>query len=125
MSRGLGKVQRALLDALEASPGGDHVAYATGRRDVWLAPGIHDLQRLGKALGDYRSSAWQASFSRAAAGLAARGCIRFPPLVRIIDSTEDAQRRVHHLADGDYVDQPKRRRFVSVVKSFTTLNERP
>jgi hypothetical protein len=124
MSKSLGMVQRRIIEALKARPGGEKVEFADCSSFV-LAPGIHDLRQVSKALarergalygGGYVCVGWQASFSRAVAGLAARGCIEVPSLVRIIDAGKWPLRwRVHNLADGSYIDQPRRqRRFVQL-----------
>jgi hypothetical protein len=91
MSRGLGIMQRRILDALVARPGGDRV----DERHVasfGLAPGVHDLRKVSRALAseyaamscaNYATGKWQASFSRAVAGLVARGYLKVPSLVPI------------------------------------------
>ena len=133
MSRGLGIMQRRILDALVARPGGDRV----DERHVasfGLAPGVHDLRKVSRALAseyaamscaNYATGKWQASFSRAVAGLVARGYLKVPSLVPITDVGEhcDAplRREVHYLSDGEYVDQPRQRRFVSVMSNDITL----
>jgi hypothetical protein len=127
-------MQRRILAALAASPGGDRVEYSNTSTFA-LAPGIHDLRKVSKALArehggishcDFVYSKWQASFSRAVAGLVARGYLEAPSLVPISDVGQvyDAplRRQVHHLADGSYIDQSRhQQRYVSVMQNNITV----
>jgi hypothetical protein len=134
MSKGLGMMQRRILRALSARPGGDDVDYVNGS-GFTLAEGVHDLRRICRKMDDensrrtvahwaavdYVGSSWQNSFSRAVAGLVARGYLDFPQVVRVTNA-KDMGSRIMWLADGNpYIGQPNRRRFVSVMKDFTTL----
>ena len=82
MSRGPGRLQRAILAALETRPGGDLIVDGHGRR-AWLADNIHDLRSVSRSMAraagtpncEYAASSWQAGFSRAIAGLAQRHMI--------------------------------------------------
>ncbi len=79
MSRGPGYLQREILAALAARPGGDMIQDGCGRR-AWLADGVHDLRAISREMAraagtpdcEYATGVWTASFSRAVAGLAKR-----------------------------------------------------
>ncbi len=79
MSKGLGYLQREIIDTLAGRPGGDMIVDGCGRR-AWLADGVHDLRKVSRSMAraagtldcEYAASSWQASFSRAVAGLAKR-----------------------------------------------------
>ena len=79
MSKGIGHLQRGILAALAARPGGDIIVDGCGRR-AWLAEGVHDLRAISRSMAraagtldcEYATSVWTASFSRAVAGLAQR-----------------------------------------------------
>jgi len=132
VSKGPGVMQRRILAALAARPGGDDVDYVNGS-GFTLAEGVHDLRRIcwnmddengRRTISHYAAGAvdpsWQSSFGRAVAGLVARGYLSFPTLVRV-HRASGMGNRVMYLADGEYIGQPRRRRFVSVEKIFTTL----
>jgi hypothetical protein len=85
MSRGLGLMQRRILDALCLRDGGDEVIDgSTGDTRFELPPGVHDLRRVSKELArrhggishcDFVSATWEASFSRAVRSLRRRRLI--------------------------------------------------
>ncbi len=82
MSKGIGHLQRGILAALAARPGGDMVRDGCGRR-AWLGVGVHDLRAISREMTraagtpdcEYATSVWTAGFSRAVAGLAQRHMI--------------------------------------------------
>ena len=136
MSRGIGNLQRAILGTLAARPGGDVIE--NRYRRAWLADGVHDLRtvshEMAKVMGgishhDYVSGAWQASFSRAVAGLVRRKMIESISLVPLRDFETDYPARIEYLADGEYLNWTSRQcRFarvkdVSVMETSITLNE--
>ncbi len=79
MSRGTGHLQRKILAALAARPGGDMIVDGCGRR-AWLAEGVHDLRAISRSMAraagtpdcEYATGVWKSSFSRSVAGLAKR-----------------------------------------------------
>ena len=89
MSRGLGRMQRLILDALLQREGGDWV----GGEDhpdggFYLQLGVHDLRAVNRQLerdhggishANFTSLRWQASFSRAALGLVERRLLKVIP----------------------------------------------
>jgi hypothetical protein len=77
-------MQRLILAALDARPGGDEVVDMGGYTRFTLAPGVHDLREVSKQLArehggfshaDFISPTWEASFSRAVRHLRRRGAI--------------------------------------------------
>ena len=82
MSKGLGYLQREIIDTLAGRPGGDMIVDGCGRR-AWLADGVHDLRKVSRSMAraagtldcEYAANSWQASFSRAIAGLVNRRVI--------------------------------------------------
>ncbi len=82
MSKGLGYLQREIIDTLAGRPGGDVVRDGCGRR-AWLADGVHDLRAISREMTraagtpdcEYATGVWTASFSRAIARLAQRHMI--------------------------------------------------
>lgn len=79
MSRGLGKMQRLILDGLGESLGR---SWQHERAGVHLQPCVIDLRLLSKRLARahgglsharFTTDSWEASFSRAIKGLVARG----------------------------------------------------
>lgn len=132
MSRGLGRMQRLVLDELKARSGGDMVGDRNEQSKdmanelkseygVWLCdryaqlkPGVHDLRCVcyqlavkhgGISHANFTSPEWQASFSRAVKGLHARGYIEVINVVPVQWAREDGFSKldVHHLADGTYI----------------------
>lgn len=75
-------MQRAILDALAARPGGDMIVDGCGHR-AWLGGGVHDLRQLSREMTraagtqdcQYAASSWQVSFSRGISGLLKRGVV--------------------------------------------------
>ena len=106
MSRGLGRVQVAVLDYLHARRGDDHIG-GLGEPLFILGPGIHDMRRVAeemmsrKGLSEPRS---QAAFSRAVRTLVERGLLE--PLSLVPVSFDKPNRRysrfVYELAQGAY-----------------------
>lgn len=125
MSRGIGKVQFAIIDRLNLRPGGD-VVEAYYESQIRLATGIHDMRQVaaemnenGRGFSDPRK---QAAFSRAVAGLVERGILKaHSSLVPISEYWPDRawSNGVLELADGTYLSLPKgpawRRRFASLA----------
>ena len=82
MSAGIGRMQRAILDALAGRPGGDLIVDGHGRR-AWLADSTHDLRQLSREMAraagtldcQYATNSWRASFSRGISGLLKRGVV--------------------------------------------------
>ena len=82
MSKGLGYLQREIIDTLAGRPGGDMIVDGCGRR-AWLADGVHDLRAISREMTraagtldcEYATSVWQVSFSRAVSGLLRRELI--------------------------------------------------
>ncbi len=135
MSRGIGSLQRAICDTLAARPGADEIE--SGCRRAWLADGVHDLRtvshEMAKVMGgifhnQYHTAAWQASFSRAVAGLVSRKMIESLSLVPLRDFESDYPARIEYLSDCEYLNWPGRQcRFVramdiSVMKTSITLS---
>ena len=89
MSRGLGRMQRLILDALLQREGGDWVCgedHPDG--GFYLQLGVHDLRAVNRELArahggishtNFTSPRWQASFSRAALGLLERRLLEVVP----------------------------------------------
>jgi len=75
-------MQRAILGALAARPGGDMIVDGCGRR-AWLGGGVHDLRQLSREMAraagtpdcEYATGVWTAGFSRAVSRLAQRHMI--------------------------------------------------
>jgi hypothetical protein len=106
VSRGLGRVQVAVLDYLHTRRGDDHIG-GLGEPLFILGPGIHDMRRVAeemtsrKGLSEPRS---QAAFSRAVRKLVERGHLERLSIVPI--SFDKPNRRysrfVYELAEGAY-----------------------
>jgi hypothetical protein len=141
MSKGIGKLQRDILQHLAERDGPDYLGDDRHYPDVVLADGWHDLRTVTREMalklkgiqwgpGAYfvgeanGPSSWQASFSRAVAGLAQRGFIEFNtglvPIQRYYKGSRKKssgdfnkyQASIHHLSDGLYLAwYRKRRRF--------------
>jgi hypothetical protein len=124
MSRGLGTMQRRILDALRKRDGGDEVRQYRGIGYGYiLAPGVHDMRQVSYELAvanggishcQYRTSAWEASFARALTGLIAKGYVEAPSMVPVI---HDELGKAHRLSDGLYLPFANRHqnRFVRVL----------
>ena len=132
MSRGLGSMQRLILDALVKRPGGDwacerdqnseHVARYGG----WyfkLADEFHDMRVVAYELADkynwfshctFVRQEIQASFSRALRGLENRRLIDAPSIVPVV---KDKSGRAIQCADGLFLfdGNKKQRRFVRLA----------
>jgi len=114
VSRGLGRVQVAVLDYLHARRGDDHIG-GLGEPLFILGPGIHDMRRVAeemtsrKGLSEPRS---QAAFSRAVRTLVERGLLE--PLSLVPVSFDKPNRRysrfVYELAEGAYFLPPNGKR---------------
>jgi len=83
MSKGLGKMQRLIVDELRNTRGGVWIERPWSF-DVDCPAGVYDLREVSQALArrhggishcHFTSPAWQASFSRAVRGLVNRGLI--------------------------------------------------
>ena len=89
MSRGLGRMQRLILDALLQREGGDWVCGADHPDGgFYLQLGVHDLRAVNLQLArnhdgisdtNFTSLRWQASFSRAVLGLLERRLLKVIP----------------------------------------------
>ena len=116
MSRGLGKLQRAILAEFE-TPGPpsnwEHAELPDDCRDRRTL-----CKKLARHMGGmdretWISIAWSASFSRAVRTLFERGELERPGLVRLPNpppwDPEDryGARRLHFLSDGVFLDSPK------------------
>jgi hypothetical protein len=143
MSRGLGKLQREILDALEPAAKWAATALYTGKgyrdgegnvrarsRHVTLKPGVYDLRATLRymakqrgatyANGSFVNNSFQASFSRAARGLVERGYLTEYSLVPIenAERVEEYDSVVLSLADGLYVDSGHQLRFVAKTENI-------
>ena len=107
MSKGLGYLQREIIDTLAARPGGDMLTDTCGHR-AWLAGGVHDLRSVSREMAraagvpdyEYATSVWAASFSRAVAKLAQRHMIDVlwrVPLIAIEPEFQCLRRALVHL----------------------------
>jgi hypothetical protein len=129
MSRGLGKMQRLIMDALTRRPFDDWVnAYCLRIGDFKLMPGYHDLRKVAQEIArdngafshcSFIDPAWQASFSRAIRGLAERGFIEVPSMILLAN---DRTGRAIHCSDGLWMFQPRQRRFVRISAKDITLD---
>jgi hypothetical protein len=110
VSRGLGRVQVAVLDYLHTRRGDDHIG-GLGEPLFILGPGIHDMRRVAeemtsrKGLSEPRSqAAFSRAVSRAVRKLVERG--RLEPLSIVPVSFDKPNRRysrfVYELAEGAY-----------------------
>lgn len=110
MSRGLGRVQVAVLDYLRTRRGDDHIG-GLGEPLFILGPGIHDMRRVAeemtsrKGLSEPRSqAAFSRAVSRAVRKLVERGHLE--PLSIVPVSFNKPNRRysrfVYELAEGAY-----------------------
>ena len=141
MSRGLGRVQVAILDHLRARRG-DTCIGGPGAPLFILGPGIHDMRLVAAEMAHQRAFSdprLQAAFSRAVRGLVRRGYLEPLPIVPISFAKPNRRysRFVYELTDGAYFLPPsgKRwsRRFLRLVgfapvadgvgrKEFAALN---
>jgi len=132
MSRGLGCLQRAILTALAARPGGDTLEDNRGYR-AWLAHDVHDLRKISREMAKkmsgishchYVTEAWQASFSRAVASLSKRSLIEILWLVPLRGIEPEFEIPNTELADGVYMTWfSRQRRFVGMRPDFITLSK--
>jgi len=110
VSRGLGRVQVAILDYLHTRRGDDHIG-GLGEPLFILGPGIHDMRRVAeemtsrKGLSEPRSqAAFSRAVSRAVRKLVERGHLE--PLSIVPVSFDKPNRRysrfVYELAEGAY-----------------------
>jgi hypothetical protein len=126
MSQGLGHLQRSILDALAARPGGDMLTDAFGLR-AWLADGTHDLRAVSLEVAGsqsrYATEAWSASFSRAVAGLAERREVNILWLVPLEAVEREFAWPSIELAGDVYLQWfSRQRRFAGNRPDFLTLN---
>ncbi len=126
MSRGTGHLQRKILAALAARPGGDMIVDGCGRR-AWLADGTHDLRRVSRELAsrsDRHGSAasWSAAYCRAVAGLVDRGAVNIVWLVPIDVAEADFDMPATNIDGASYLIWfSPQRRFVGKRQNFLTL----
>lgn len=138
MGRGLGKLQREILDSLEESK--ESLPYYQGAvshaaepfpfclpgwvihrsASVQIAAGTYDLMSVSRFLANKRGlrfveGAFQTAFSRAVAGLIRRGELVQPSLVPIQAVEKDPHGRVLDIADGMFIFPGRRTRFVQRV----------
>ncbi len=129
MSRGLGKLQRAILTHLRARPGGDPLGnHDPHHTNIVLASGWHDLRRVSREInGGQRGSSCpskQAAFSRAVSRLLAQKFLISSALVPIVEVRRWDDDRDHwlnmvvELSDGKYLNvrggRQRRKRFVKI-----------
>lgn len=128
MSRGLGHLQRKILDTLATRPGGDMLIDGDGAR-AWLAEGAHDLRMVSRKMAaqitpcQSEAESWSASFSRAVAGLADRRELNILWLVPLEAVEPEFAWPSIDLAGGIYLQWfSRQRRFVGKRPDFITLN---
>jgi hypothetical protein len=124
MSRGLGKMQTAILERLRLRAGGDEIDIRH-EPEIRLAAGIHDVRQVAREMTldtrGFSDPSKAAAFSRALEGLIERGLLRCHTMVPLASYSADGKwaSRVHDLANGLHFDVPPgpqwRRRFVSIV----------
>jgi len=124
-------LQREILAALAARPGGDIIDDGCGHR-AWLADGVHDLRKVSCELAsrmggishcNHVTGAWSAGFSRAIAKLADRGALNTLWLVPLEAAEFEFAWPCIDLAGGLYLQWfSKQRRFVGKRPNFLTLN---
>ena len=129
MSRGLGKLQRAILTRLQARPGGDPLGdHDSHRANIILASGWHDVRRVRREIDvgerGYSCPLKQAAFSRAISRLLEQKFLISSTLVPIAevrrwdDNRDHWLKRVVELSDGKYLNvrggRQRRKRFVKI-----------
>lgn len=124
MSRGPGQLQLSILNCLRDRHGGDVLEDIRGYRLV-LARGIHDARAVAREMTrcrrGYSDPVRQAAFSRALAGLVARGMVTALSVVPIAGCEKECRHAslVHDLSDGMYIIPPLgslwRRRFLKLA----------
>ena len=123
MSRGLGRVQVAILDHLRARRG-DACIGGSGAPLFILGPGIHDMRLVAAEMTHQRASSdlrLYAAFSRAVRKLVERGYLEPLPIVPIsfVKPNRRYSRFVYELTDGAYFLPPSgqkwSRRFLRLV----------
>lgn len=129
MSRGLGKLQRAILTHLQARPGGDPLGnHDPHHTNIILASGWHDLRRVSREInGGERGLSCpskQAAFSRAISRLLEQKFLISSTLVPIAEVRRWDDDRDHwlnmvvELSDGKYLNvrggRQRRKRFVKI-----------
>lgn len=128
MSRGLGRVQVAILDHLHARRGDNHIG-GPGEPLFILGPGIHDMRHVAEEMTRQRGFSeprLQAVFSRAVRRLVERGHLEPLSMVPISFDKPNLRysRFVYELTDGAYFLPPSSktwsRRFLRLV-GFTPL----
>ena len=123
MSRGLGAMQRRILAALAARPGGDRICNSADY-GFTLAAGIHDMRQVSQELArthggishcGFVSGSWSASFTRALTSLVSQGYIEVLSLVPLAD---DELGIATQLSDGLYLPYANRsqHRFVRLLR---------
>jgi hypothetical protein len=139
MSKGIGRLQRTVLETLPKTKeacvryrGNGSFAHdpAPYNRPGWvrdrgacflLPDDVFDLLAVSEvarlnACGKRYGEGWysfQAAFSRAVHGLLKRGLLIAPSLVRVLRVEKDPREIIHHLADGMYVAKGRTIRFVT------------
>lgn len=128
MSRGIGHLQQAILDTLAARPGGDEIENRYSR--AWLADDVHDLRTVSHEMAQvmggishqhFHTGAWQASFSRAVAGLVRRKMLESLSLVPLRDFEADYPVRIEYLSDGEYLNWTSRQCRFARVKDVSVM----
>ena len=125
MSRGLDRLQVAILDHMQARRGDDHIG-GLGRPLFILGPGIHDMRLVAEEMTsprEFSEPRVRAAFSRAVRGLVERGHLE--PLSIVPVSFDKPDRRysrfVHELDEGAYFLPPSgkgwSRRFMRLARS--------
>ena len=129
MSRGLGKLQRAILSHLHARAGGDPLGdHDSHHANIILESGWHDLRRVSREINGgergFSSPSKQAAFSRAISRLLEEKFLISSTLVPIAevrhrdDDRDHWLKRVVELSDGKYLNvrggRQRRKRFVKI-----------
>lgn len=152
MSKGIGKMQRKILDFIKSDYRNEISYYPGagfyGSKNGWvrfkdthilLPDDVHDLRAvlsyLAKSEGErysghYVNEDFKASFSRAINGLLKRGYLKAPTLLKIKDSEIIPGQRdytdilIHNLSDGKYLMcNEKQKRFVLSVMNIVETNQ--
>ena len=129
MSRGLGKLQRAILSHLQARPGGDPLGdHDSQHANIILGSGWHDLRRVSREMNGgergFSSPSKQAAFSRAISRMLEQKFLISSTLVPVVevrrwdDNGDHWLNRVVELSDGKYLNvrggRQRRKRFVKI-----------
>ena len=140
MGRGLGRLEREILDSLEIAKERQH-SYRGYDGDDWhpgwlvvnravvrIPPDIHDLRATARFLavkngaihaGSVISPAFDASFSRAVRSLLARGYLARVSMLPVIECEKDDRGIVESFSDGNVIVlRGRQTRFVRKAKGY-------